>query len=148
MSSNKVRDNVESISKSLQYFGIADYLIFGLMLVVCSIIGLYFGYQDYKKKKDNKNGRGETEALDYLVGGRNLQVFPVAMSLVASFVSGIMLLGTSTEIYLYGFQYALTVIPIIFMTIFVYYVTIPVYNELNITSTYEVREFSIFLNLK
>jgi solute carrier family 5 (sodium-coupled monocarboxylate transporter), member 8/12 len=57
------------------------------------MVGLYFGYQDHQKhKKITKHRRG-SEALDYLMGGRNMQVFPVAMSLVASFVSGITLLG-------------------------------------------------------
>jgi hypothetical protein len=85
--------SVDDLSNSLKRFGKADYAVFISMLVCCSMVGLYFGYQDHQKhKRCNKQRRG-SEALDYLMGGRNMQVFPVAMSLVASFVSGITLLG-------------------------------------------------------
>lgn len=84
---------VEDLSDSLKRFGTADYAVFITMLVCCSCVGLYFGYQDHVKHKKSTKQRRGSEALDYLMGGRNMQVFPVAMSLVASFVSGITLLG-------------------------------------------------------
>jgi solute carrier family 5 (sodium-coupled monocarboxylate transporter), member 8/12 len=85
--------SVDDFSNSLKRFGAADYAVFITMLVCCSCVGLFFGYQDHIKHKRSKNQRRGSEALDYLMGGRNMQVFPVAMSLVASFVSGITLLG-------------------------------------------------------
>lgn len=88
--------SVDELSNSLKRFGTADYAVFVTMLVCCSLVGLYFGYQDHQKHKKNKKSKIErrgSEAMDYLMGGRNMQVFPVAMSLVASFVSGITLLG-------------------------------------------------------
>jgi solute carrier family 5 (sodium-coupled monocarboxylate transporter), member 8/12 len=87
--------SVEELSDSLKRFGTADYAVFIMMLVCCSMVGLYFGYQDHKKRKKAKKSKDVSDnngALDYLMGGRNMQVFPVAMSLVASFVSGITLL--------------------------------------------------------
>jgi solute carrier family 5 (sodium-coupled monocarboxylate transporter), member 8/12 len=84
---------VDDLSDSLKRFGKADYAVFITMLVCCSCVGLYFGYQDHIKHKRSTKQRRGSEALDYLMGGRNMQVFPVAMSLVASFVSGITLLG-------------------------------------------------------
>lgn len=83
--------SVEELSNSLKRFGTADYAVFVLMLVCCSMVGLYFGYEDHKRKKSSQ--KNESDTLNYLMGGRNMQVFPVAMSLVASFVSGITLLG-------------------------------------------------------
>lgn len=74
--------DVSEISKSLQRFSWPDYMVFVLMLVSCMFIGVYFGWQDHKKHKNRKMRRG-SEALDYLVGGRKMKVFPVAMSLVA-----------------------------------------------------------------
>lgn len=88
--------SVDELSNSLKRFGTADYAVFVTMLICCSMVGLYFGYQDHMKRKKaskEKSARRGSEALDYLMGGRNMQVFPVAMSLVASFVSGITLLG-------------------------------------------------------
>lgn len=86
-------DAVENLRDSLKHFGTADYLVFVAMLLSCTIVGLYFGYEDYQKKKRVKKQRSGSEATDYLVGGRNMKTFPVAMSLVASSISAIALLG-------------------------------------------------------
>jgi sodium-coupled monocarboxylate transporter 8/12 len=133
------QQNVENISKSLQRFGVLDYVVFIIMLLFCSIIGIYFGYEDHKAHKRNrlKERRG-SEAINYLMGGRKLHVFPVSMSLVSSFISGITLLGTSTEVYLYGTQYAFILISVLLTYFFMYFVIIPVFHNLSITSTYEV----------
>lgn len=72
-----MEENVEDITASLKQFGAIDYAVFIFMLVVCSFIGLYFGYQDHQKHKENKlKARRGSEALDYLLGGKNVQVFP------------------------------------------------------------------------
>lgn len=87
--------SVDDIKKSLKRFGFGDYVVFAAMLVTCSAVGVYFGWKDHKKKNQQRklNARRGSEELDYLVGGRNMQTFPVAMSLVASGLSGIALLG-------------------------------------------------------
>lgn len=92
-SANVKNLNVSDIANALQRFGTADYAVFIAMLAGCSIVGLYFGYQDHQKHKRLTDQRQGAEASNYLMGGRNMQVFPVAMSLVASFISGITLLG-------------------------------------------------------
>lgn len=69
-----------------------------------------------------------------------MKVFPVAMSLVATFISGITLLGSSTEVYLYGTQYCYILIALITMSVVMHYVIIPVFHDLQITSTYEVQK--------
>lgn len=80
----EVEMDVNEISKSLQRFGLLDYIVFILMLISCMMIGVYFGWQDHQKHKKNRHKmRRGSEALDYLVGGRKMKVFPVAMSLVA-----------------------------------------------------------------
>lgn len=60
------------------------------------------------------------------------------MSLVATFVSGITLLGTSTEIYIYGMQYAYILAGPATMGVFMHYVIIPVFYDLKVVSMYEV----------
>lgn len=67
---------VDDVKIALQKFGWPDYLIFVLMLISCSLIGVYFGFIQKKPKKSEA-------ADDYLVGGRKMQVFPVTMSLIA-----------------------------------------------------------------
>lgn len=46
--------------------------------------------------------------------------------------------GTSTEIYLYGTQYCFIFISIILSAFIMHHTIIPVFHELQITSTYEV----------
>lgn len=50
-----------------------DYCLFTLMLGLSVLIGIYFGYF----------GKKQTTANEYLLGGKTMKVFPVAMSLVA-----------------------------------------------------------------
>jgi solute carrier family 5 (sodium-coupled monocarboxylate transporter), member 8/12 len=87
------RNTVEALKDSLIRFGTVDYIVFIAMLLSCSIVGLYFGIEDYKRRKKMKNCSRGQEAKNYLMGGRKMQIFPVAMSLVASCISGIALLG-------------------------------------------------------
>lgn len=98
VTTESVQLSVEELSNSLKRFGTADYAVFVIMLVCCSMVGLYFGYDDHRRRKATKNTQNaESDTLNYLMGGRNMQVFPVAMSLVASFVSGITLLGMNNS---------------------------------------------------
>lgn len=69
--------NLEDVSSSLKHFGVADYAVFVLMLVTCCVIGLYFGWADYVKRQSSKNVEQGGESDNYLMGGRNMQVFPV-----------------------------------------------------------------------
>lgn len=84
--------NAVEFGESLKYFGLADYAVFFFMLAICTFIGLYFGYQDYKRRKLSVQEAHE-EAAHYLMGGRDMSVIPIALSLTASFVSGTVLLG-------------------------------------------------------
>ncbi|CAG9581219.1 unnamed protein product [Danaus chrysippus] len=110
----------------MQSFSWVDYIVFVFMLAISGLVGIYWGF--FKK---------QTTQNDYLLGGRNMKVVPVAMSLVASFVSGITLLGSPTEVYMYGTQYSYIMGGIFLMTIVMTQVYLPVFHELKITSNYE-----------
>ncbi|XP_058984479.1 sodium-coupled monocarboxylate transporter 1 isoform X2 [Musca domestica] len=145
LANDPTKQSVADLSSSLQHFGIVDYCVFVLMLIICAAIGFYFGFIEKKQKKKGQKGsateqRRGSEALDYLVGGRKMKVFPVSLSLVASFVSGISLLGTSTEIYVYGTQYAFILITLALSGVISWYVFLPVFCNLQLTSTYEYLE--------
>lgn len=60
---------------NLQRFSWPDYLVLVLMLFLCILIGIYFGI--------NQKSNCENE---YLMGGRSMSIFPVAMSLVARYL--------------------------------------------------------------
>ena len=72
-------------------FSLIDYMVFIMLLIVSSLIGVFFAWKDRKKSSNQ----------EFLTGGRNLDLFPVCMSLIASFLSSNTILGVPSEIYLF-----------------------------------------------
>ncbi|XP_043659860.1 sodium-coupled monocarboxylate transporter 1 [Drosophila teissieri] len=135
--------HVEELRASLQSFGWPDYVVFCLMLAICAVIGIYFCLQlrgESRKKKSFGEEEAATSAASYLVGGRQMKIFPITMSLISSFISGITLLGTPTEVYLYGAQYMYIMGSLVLMGFCMYYFFLPVFHELNLISTYKYLE--------
>ncbi|CAK1544560.1 unnamed protein product [Leptosia nina] len=120
------QENVADIVLKMQKFSWVDYVVFVFMLAISAFVGVYWGFM---KKQTTQN--------DYLLGGRNMKILPVSMSLVASFISGITLLGSPTEVYMYGTQYSYIIIGIFLMSVFMTQIYLPVFHELKMTSNYE-----------
>ena len=59
------------------YFDAVDYSVFGLMLLLSSLIGIYFAF--FAKQKQNTTS-------EYLMGSKKMGVFPISMSLIARHV--------------------------------------------------------------
>lgn len=59
------------------------------MLLVSCLIGTFYGF--FTKKQETSE--------DFLLGGSSMGTFPMAMSLAASFVTAIELLGNPAEMY-------------------------------------------------
>lgn len=59
-----------------------------------------------------------------------------------SFISGITFVGLPTEVYSFGIQYLYISFGVLLMGFFMSTFYLPVFHELNITSTYEVRNKS------
>lgn len=70
--------SIDEVRVELQKFAWQDYSVFLLMLAICAGIGVYFGFIEKKSK-------AITDETDYLVGGRRMKIFPVAMSLIARY---------------------------------------------------------------
>ncbi|KAH8282590.1 hypothetical protein KR054_008606 [Drosophila jambulina] len=139
-------------------FGSVDYIVFLGMIVLSTGTGIYFGCIKKSKKQlaeteptlptttngttpqRQKHDFGSEKMSEYLLGSRNLKVFPVAMSLIASYISGVTILGTTSEIYNYGTQYWFIAIAIVLQGIAVSYVYIPVFAALQVGSSYEYLE--------
>ncbi|XP_055857001.1 sodium-coupled monocarboxylate transporter 1 [Episyrphus balteatus] len=132
--------NVHDVKVRLQKFGWPDYMVFVIMLLSCVFIGVYFALKMRHERKKRKNDSNKDAEDSYLVGGRNMKTFPIAMSLISSFISGITLLGTPTEIYLYGIQYIYVVGALLLMGVAMYYVFLPVFHDLKLISTYQYLE--------
>nr|XP_045596123.1 sodium-dependent multivitamin transporter-like [Procambarus clarkii]XP_045596124.1 sodium-dependent multivitamin transporter-like [Procambarus clarkii]XP_045596125.1 sodium-dependent multivitamin transporter-like [Procambarus clarkii]XP_045596126.1 sodium-dependent multivitamin transporter-like [Procambarus clarkii]XP_045596127.1 sodium-dependent multivitamin transporter-like [Procambarus clarkii]XP_045596128.1 sodium-dependent multivitamin transporter-like [Procambarus clarkii] len=105
-----------------------DYLVFSVMLVASLAIGIFYAVKSRHKAND-----------EFLLGSRSLTCFPVSMSLLASYISAILVLGGPSEAYYHGVQWwviccgqvALPVAAIVFM---------PFFYELKLTSVYEYLE--------
>lgn len=132
MQFNFMMTEINDILVDLQRFSWPDYVVFIAMFVLCILIGIYFGFW---KKSDSED--------DYLVGGRNMKVFPIGLSLIASFISGVTLLGLPTEVYSYGIQYVYVFLGVMLMGVIMSVFYLPVFRLLNITSTYEVRMLEV-----
>lgn len=64
----------KKLNMDKQYFDIIDYVVFGAMLVLSALIGVYFAF--FAKVKQNTTSQ-------YLMGGKTMGIFPVSMSLIA-----------------------------------------------------------------
>ncbi|XP_037806528.1 sodium-coupled monocarboxylate transporter 2 isoform X1 [Lucilia sericata] len=134
------------------HFHWADYLVFVSMIILSTSTGIYYGYfrkekivkelqqEDVDNKDKIKTDFGSTKMSEYLLGSRKLKIFPVAMSLVGSYVSGVTILGTVSEIYNFGTQYWLIIVSIFCMSIVVSKVYLPVFAALRVGSSYEYLE--------
>ena len=110
------------------YFHAVDYVVFVLMFLVSIAIGLYFGFAGSKQKTTK----------EYLMGNRNMQLAPVALSLVVSVVSANTLLGAPAEMYSFGIMYWFMLIGLIPGTILVAIFFVPLFYPLKLISANEV----------
>jgi len=111
-------------------FGVLDYIVFACMLLISSGIGLYYGCSGGKQKTTK----------EYLMADRSMKSWPIAISLLASYLSAITLLGVPSEIYTYGGQYFVLIISYLYLTSMVAIIFVPVFHGLKLTSANEYLE--------
>jgi len=129
-------------------FKTVDYLVFVVMLIASAVTGIYYGYFRRKRESDYVGDEekkaniafGSKSLTDYLLGSRELKMFPVAMSLVASYISGVSVLGTPSEVYNYGLIYWIIMLPIAISPLITNFIFLPVFFALKISSSYEYLE--------
>jgi len=108
-----------------------DYVVFALLLCVSAAVGVYFFI------KERKNRNSEDLTGDYLMAGRSMTYGPVAMSLIASFMSSVTILGVPAEYYTYGTMFSWYIIPYAILPLIIGWVYMPVFYDLGLKSTYE-----------
>ncbi|RXN09002.1 sodium-coupled monocarboxylate transporter 1-like protein [Labeo rohita] len=111
-------------------FSVWDYVVFAGLILFAAGIGLFQAIR----------GRKQTSSDEFLLGGRQMTAVPVALSLTASFMSGITVIGTPAESYLYGTPFWLFVFSYTIMSIISAEIFVPLFYRLSITSTYEYLE--------
>ncbi|KAI8506578.1 Sodium-dependent multivitamin transporter [Branchiostoma belcheri] len=122
----------------LHNFGAVDYVIFGGMLAITAATGLYHAFA----------GGGQKTTARYLMADRSMFSLPVAISLLASFMSAVSILGEPSEIFVHGVQYWIIDLSF-FITIPVTAVFfIPVFHGLGVTTAYEYLEQRFSMSLR
>ncbi|XP_044269946.1 sodium-coupled monocarboxylate transporter 2-like [Tribolium madens] len=112
------------------FFSWYDYILFGVMLSISVLIGIYFGCF----------GTKQSTANEYLMGDKRMKPFIITMSLIASHISGTTLLGLPADAYRYGGTFLLSGISMFFVVLATIYIYLPVFYNLQITSLYEYLE--------
>ncbi|XP_019639627.1 PREDICTED: sodium-dependent multivitamin transporter-like [Branchiostoma belcheri] len=124
--------------ENLHNFGAVDYVIFGGMLAITAATGLYHAFA----------GGGQKTTARYLMADRSMFSLPVAISLLASFMSAVSILGEPSEIFVHGVQYWIIDLSF-FITIPVTAVFfIPVFHGLGVTTAYEYLEQRFSMSLR
>ncbi|KAL7884477.1 hypothetical protein AOLI_G00072470 [Acnodon oligacanthus] len=121
MSSSRVDTELDSPG-----FGLLDYAVFAAMLAVSVAIGLF---QSVHK------AAGRSEVEDFFTGGRRMPALPVGMSLCASFMSAVQVLGVPSEAYLYGLKFLYMCLGQALNSLLTALLFLPVYYRLGITSS-------------
>ena len=93
-----VRSDLFTKDELIPFFDEANYAVFGGMLLISAAIGVFFWW------------RGQKSTEEYLMASRSMGTIPMTLSLVASFMSAITLLGTPAELYVSGTQYVALVL--------------------------------------
>ncbi|KAK4876634.1 hypothetical protein RN001_009140 [Aquatica leii] len=127
-------------------FSWLDYIVFGSMLGISVIIGIYFALC----------GNRQNSADEYLKGGKTMKVLPIAVSLIASQIATSTLLAVPSDVYRFGANYLWLGVATLFMCFLGYHIFLPVFFKLQITSVFEylhlrfnktVRIVASFFNL-
>ncbi|ELK10337.1 Sodium-coupled monocarboxylate transporter 1 [Pteropus alecto] len=117
-------------SRGIGTFGVWDYVVFAAMLAISAVIGIYYAFA----------GNSQHTSKEFLTGGRSMNPVPVALSLTASFMSAVTVLGTPTDVYRFGVIFSLFGITYFLVVVISAEVFLPVFYRLGITSTYEYLE--------
>uniref|UniRef100_A0A1I8PAT2 Sodium/solute symporter n=1 Tax=Stomoxys calcitrans TaxID=35570 RepID=A0A1I8PAT2_STOCA len=125
-SSTVATSAAESIAQKFT-FGTIDYIVFVFMLLTSAGIGVYFGF--FSKSKNTTD--------EYLMGSKKMKTLPIAISLVASQLSGIAIMSVPAENYSFGFAYIYMVFSIILVVPILNYIIVPVFYKNNISNCYE-----------
>ncbi|KAL1236418.1 Sodium-coupled monocarboxylate transporter [Trichinella spiralis] len=111
-------------------FTIVDYVIFVISLLIPAAIGIYYACVGSSRKT----------AREVLIGSSKLGIVPVALALIATYMSAISILGFPVEIYQYGTMILWYEVAYLIVFPSVAFIFLPVMYPLKLTSVYEYLE--------
>ncbi|XP_065842118.1 sodium-coupled monocarboxylate transporter 1-like isoform X2 [Oscarella lobularis] len=121
-------------------FSVPDYIVFAISIAISLSVGFYFSLKSLKKQKTTTN--------DFLMAGRSMKSIPIALSMLASFMSAVSILGLPSEVYFYGIQYWMVILSYFIIVPLVVFIYVPVFHGLELTSAYEYLEKRFFLPVR
>ena len=110
-------------------FSIQDYVVWAVILLFSLAIGVFYACV----------GDRQRSTEEYLVGGRQMNPIPVALSISVSFISAVTFLGTTSEAYTNGVMIWLQVPAAFLASLITGVFFMPVFHRLKLTSTNEVN---------
>lgn len=110
---------------------LVEYATFGTLMCANLGLGLYFSVHR------RKTTVATTEEV--FLGSRTLRTLPLAMSVLASMLSTIGVIGFSAHFYAFGFHYLWSFLSAPVVALVVTKVVIPVLYDLKVTSVFQVR---------
>lgn len=118
-------------------FHVLDYVIFTLTLVISAGIGVFYAWRDKRKQT----------TTEFLLGGRRMSIVPVTLSLMASFLSSVSVLGIPAEVFYHGAIYWVGIFSGFLGFPFIVHFIIPVFHNIGLASAFEVCFFFLFVIL-
>lgn len=126
-----------------------DYLIFALSLGISVFIGVFFFVKAKLEKRCRKKNSTDTKSAEanenadvdeYLKGGGNMNPIPVAVSIIASVMNAIFIIGYPAEIHYNGAIFLLNATCLAIVIPLAALIVVPVFHSLPLTSAYEYLE--------
>ena len=118
-------------------FGVWDWVVFVAMLVFSAAIGIYFAFA----------GGTDKTSEELLMGKRSMGFLPIAISIIVSFQSAILVLGVPAEMYTQGVMYVIGDVGYFLGGVLATFVFIPLFYPLQLTSVYEVSTVYIIIHV-
>ncbi|XP_059494538.1 sodium/iodide cotransporter isoform X2 [Stegostoma tigrinum] len=120
-------------------FTVWDYVLFAAMLLISTGIGIFFL---------TRRGSQQRKADEFFTGGQQMSALPVGLSLSASFMSAVQVLGVPVEAYSYGAKFIQMCLGQTLNAVLTAYLFLPVFYRLRLTSTYEYLELRFSKSLR
>ncbi|CAB3406637.1 unnamed protein product [Caenorhabditis bovis] len=111
-----------------------DYAIFAASICLSLATGVYHAI---RSRRLLRRGGARTAKEEYLMGGRELPSIPVALSLLTTFLSGILMLGVPAEMFQRGAQIWLNFAIGVSSSLITCFVFLPVFHKMRSTCLHE-----------
>ena len=120
-------------------FTVFDWVCFGILILFSGVVGIYYACTGGKQKTTD----------EFLMADRKMPVLPVAVSILVSFQSAVLILGQPAEMYTKGTQFFLSLFGQLGAVFLATTLFVPLFYPLKLTSFFEVHchrydHFNIF----